>query len=92
MKGPNARESSPKVGLSTFITSAPKSARIIVAKGPAKTRVKSRTRIPVKGPLIYLPSILLIAYTLMKNLFKRNLIFILQFFLKKEVLGEVLKV
>jgi len=43
------RVSSPRFISSTFITSAPRSARSIVAVGPARTRVKSRMRIPLSG-------------------------------------------
>ena len=37
-------------GRSTLITSAPRSPRIIVASGPARTREKSATRIPSRAP------------------------------------------
>src|SRR5207248_5344180 len=40
--GPHERVSSPVRGRSTLITSAPRSPRTIVAKGPASTREKSR--------------------------------------------------
>ena len=47
--GPQRRVSSPVPGRSTLITSAPRSARIIVASGPARIRVRSRTRTPASG-------------------------------------------
>src|SRR5579884_1082709 len=47
--GPHWRASSPPTGCSTFTTSAPSSARIIVAKGPATLRASSRTRTPRSG-------------------------------------------
>jgi len=47
--GPHARVSSPVPGFSILITSAPRSANCIVAKGPARTRVKSKTLMPARG-------------------------------------------
>ena len=52
--GPQPRVSSPVPGRSTLITSAPRSANVCVAIGPASTRVRSRTRIPCNGPGIFL--------------------------------------
>lgn len=49
--GPHALVSSPFLGFSTLITSAPRSPRSIVQYGPASTRVKSRTRMPCSGPV-----------------------------------------
>src|SRR6202035_2439871 len=46
---PCARSGSPTPGVSTLITSAPISARIIVQNGPARMRVRSTTRIPESG-------------------------------------------
>ncbi len=60
--GPHWRVSSPVTGLSTFITSAPKSARIWVHQGPAITLDKSSTRIPFKGPVNVLPRSLLLGF------------------------------
>src|SRR6185436_3449948 len=54
--GPQTRVSSPSPGFSTLITSAPRSARICVAHGPASTRERSRTRICLSGPAICFPS------------------------------------
>src|SRR3954465_12138540 len=48
--GPKARESSPRPGRSTLITSAPRSARFWLAQGAASTRDKSRTRMCERGP------------------------------------------
>ena len=42
--GPHVRVSSPIPGRSILVTSAPRSASIIVANGPARTREKSRMR------------------------------------------------
>src|SRR5919106_3843725 len=47
--GGHERVSSPLPGSSSLITSAPMSPRIIEQNGPASTRVRSRTRIPVSG-------------------------------------------
>ena len=49
--GPVTRVSSPPIG-STLITSAPCSARIWVANGPATTWLRSSTLIPSSGPPI----------------------------------------
>src|SRR5206468_6801185 len=49
--GGQLRVSSPLPGSSTLITSAPMSPSIIAQKGPARTRVRSRTRAPASGPL-----------------------------------------
>ena len=43
---------SPPSGRSTLMISAPRSARIIAQYGPAKTRERSRTRTPFRGPSI----------------------------------------
>src|SRR5512134_3758190 len=48
--GPKARESSPFVGRSTLMTSAPRSARFWPVHGAASTRDRSRTRIWDSGP------------------------------------------
>src|SRR5688572_25370364 len=50
--GPQLRVSSPSPGRSIFITSAPKSANIWLAQGPARTRDRSRTRMWLSGPVI----------------------------------------
>src|SRR5262249_35273797 len=47
---PIARDESPLPGRSTFSTSAPMSARIIVQNGPAMCSVRSRTLTPASGP------------------------------------------
>src|SRR2546425_2304162 len=47
--GGQRRVSSPLPGSSTLMTSAPISPSIIVQKGPARTRVRSRTRAPASG-------------------------------------------
>ena len=47
--GFHPREKSPPCGSSTLTTRAPRSARTIVASGPARTRVRSRTTIPSSG-------------------------------------------
>src|SRR5438128_372160 len=49
--GGQLRVSSPLPGSSSLITSAPMSPSIMAQKGPARTRVRSRTRIPASGPL-----------------------------------------
>src|SRR5439155_19056366 len=51
--GGQLRVSSPLPGSSTLITSAPMSPSIIAQKGPARTRVRSRTRTPASGPLAF---------------------------------------
>src|SRR5204863_2502079 len=48
--GPQARVSSPGPLRSTLITSAPRSARIWPAQGPARMRASSSTRKPASGP------------------------------------------
>jgi len=50
-KGPNARESSPVPGISTLIMRAPSWLRIIVLKGPARTRDKSTITTPCSNRL-----------------------------------------
>ena len=52
---PPARVASPPSGASTLITSAPWSARIIVASGPETFDVRSTTRYPCSGPGIWQP-------------------------------------
>src|SRR5580658_7399649 len=47
--GPVWRGASPS-GASILMTSAPKSPSICVARGPATTEVRSRTRMPANGP------------------------------------------
>src|SRR5512138_203475 len=47
--GGSQRSQSPPRGSSTFTTSAPRSARIHVANGPGRSRVRSRTRTPASG-------------------------------------------
>src|SRR4029450_8728766 len=49
--GGQLRVSSPLPGSSTLMTSAPMSPSILAQKGPARTRVRSRIRTPVSGPL-----------------------------------------
>src|SRR4029453_17193083 len=49
MKGGQLRVSSPLPGSSILMTSAPMSASVIAQKGPARTRVRSRTRRPDRG-------------------------------------------
>src|SRR5262245_10376712 len=49
--GGQLRVSSPFPGSSTLITSAPMSPSIMAQNGPARTRVRSSTRMPVSGPL-----------------------------------------
>src|SRR5882672_8321074 len=50
--GPQPRASSPAPGRSILITSAPRSASVWVATGPASTRVRSSTRMPLNGAAI----------------------------------------
>jgi hypothetical protein len=50
---PCPRSGSPTPGVSTLITSAPISASIIVQNGPARMRVRSTTRIPDSGTVIF---------------------------------------
>src|SRR5690606_35885893 len=49
MRMPQSRVSSPRTGCSTLTTSAPKSASTWPQSGPAKTRDRSRTRMPSRG-------------------------------------------
>src|SRR5690349_15561092 len=49
--GPHDRVSSPVPGRSTLTTVAPRSASVMVASGPARTRLKSATTSPDSGPL-----------------------------------------
>jgi len=49
-EGREMRVSSPRPGGSIFSTSAPRSPRLWVQNGPARTRVRSMTRIPSSGP------------------------------------------
>src|ERR1700722_18382709 len=49
--GPHARVSSPS-GLSTLMTSAPRSASVCPVVGPAKTRASSTTRTPERAAVI----------------------------------------
>src|SRR6476659_8324903 len=49
---PQPRVSSPVPGISILMTSAPMSPSIIVQYGPARARVRSRTRLPSRGPAI----------------------------------------
>src|SRR3954465_7783364 len=48
--GPRRRGSSPAPGRSTLMTSAPRSASVCPAQGPAKMRASSSTRTPASGP------------------------------------------
>ena len=48
--GPQPRVSSPAPGRSTLITSAPRSASVWPAQGPARMRASSSTRTPASGP------------------------------------------
>src|SRR5215470_2038638 len=48
--GPHLRVSSPWPGRSILMTSAPRSPSICVAVGPARMRVRSKTRMPDNGP------------------------------------------
>src|SRR5438046_1294088 len=48
-KGGQLRVSSPFPGSSILMTSAPMSPSVIEQNGPARTRVRSRTRIPARG-------------------------------------------
>src|ERR1700681_577636 len=50
-ENPEWRIGSPS-GASILITSAPMSPRICVASGPSTLIVRSRTRMPLRGPLI----------------------------------------
>src|SRR5712691_11010670 len=53
-EGKAKRETS-GVGGSTLITSAPRSSSVRAHSGPASTREKSTTRIPLNGPLMSAP-------------------------------------
>src|SRR3990172_12776364 len=48
---PRMRARSPPLGFSILTTSAPRSARCSVEKGPERTFVRSRTRTPVRAPM-----------------------------------------
>src|SRR5438552_14342555 len=48
--GPQPRVSSPAPGRATLITSAPRSASVWPAQGPARMRASSSTRTPASGP------------------------------------------
>src|SRR5271167_5158959 len=54
VEGTAKRETS-GLGGSILITSAPRSSRVRAQSGPARTREKSTTRIPLRGPLISAP-------------------------------------
>ena len=56
--GPIRRASSPPSGFSTLITSAPRSAKIAPAKGPASTWPSSTTRTPDNTPVIAIQSLI----------------------------------
>ena len=56
--GPMRRASSPPSGFSTLITSAPRSAKIAPAKGPASTWPSSTTRTPDNTPVIATQSLI----------------------------------
>src|SRR5450830_1017895 len=49
MRRPQSRVSSPRLGCSTLITSAPKSPSTMPHQGPASTRERSSTRMPASG-------------------------------------------
>src|SRR5665213_2616085 len=49
--GAKPRVSSPAPGRSILITSAPRSPSICAQVGPARTRVRSNTRRPLRGPV-----------------------------------------
>src|SRR3954447_21882834 len=51
----NAKRETSGVGGSILITSAPRSCRVRAHRGPASTREKSTTRIPLRGPLMSAP-------------------------------------
>src|ERR1700744_3137280 len=50
-----AKRDTSGLGGSTLITSAPRSCKVRAHNGPASTREKSTTRIPVRGPLMSTP-------------------------------------
>src|SRR5271157_6615176 len=51
----NAKRETSGRGGSILITSAPRSSRVRAQSGPARTREKSTTRIPLRGPLTSAP-------------------------------------
>src|SRR5215469_4513642 len=51
----NANRETSGLGGSILMTSAPRSCKVRAHSGPASTREKSTTRIPLKGPLISTP-------------------------------------
>src|SRR5260370_25582390 len=51
----NAKRETSGLGGSTLMTSAPRSCNVRAHKGPASTREKSTTRIPLRGPLMSAP-------------------------------------
>src|SRR5712664_3635128 len=48
----NAKRETSGLGGSILITSAPRSSRVRAQSGPASTREKSATRMPLRGPLM----------------------------------------
>src|SRR5437763_16814268 len=51
----NAKRETSGLGGSTLMTSAPRSCKVRAHRGPASTREKSTTRIPLRGPLMSAP-------------------------------------
>src|SRR5882757_9451985 len=51
----NAKRETSGLGGSILITSAPRSCSVRAHNGPASTREKSTTRIPLRGPLMSAP-------------------------------------
>src|SRR5437764_978343 len=51
----NAKRDTSGLGGSILMTSAPRSCSVLAHKGPARTREKSTTRIPLRGPLMSAP-------------------------------------
>src|SRR6266404_370879 len=51
----NAKRETSGRGGSILMTSAPRSSRVRAQRGPASTREKSTTRVPVRGPLMSAP-------------------------------------
>src|ERR1700738_4593565 len=51
----NAKRETSGRGGSILITSAPRSSRVRAQRGPASTREKSTTRMPLRGPLMSAP-------------------------------------
>src|SRR5712671_4588445 len=51
----NAKRETSGLGGSTLMTSAPRSCNVRAHRGPASTREKSTTRIPLRGPLMSAP-------------------------------------